>query len=165
MATFTDPSAFAAHIGQYGTKIKGANFTATKAAAEAAATAIRRSGSRYRIKGRTGKRWALGAKVTPGAASGSNVRFYVNADPAGFWVLVEKGAGPHVIRPRRRGRGGRDTRKALAVPGRGYFAKVNHPGTGGAIGNPWGQGLAVAKKIGPQAYGQALLSSVFGKAA
>lgn len=164
MATFSSSSAFAAHVGGYGTKIKGANIPATKAAAEAAATALRRSGSRFRIKGRTGKRWALGAKVDGPHPHGGNVYAYVIADPAGMWHLVEKGAKPHVIKPRRRGRRGSASRKALSIPGYGYFASVNHPGTG-SIGHPWQTGVQVAKKVAPEAHSRVLLGSVFGKAA
>ena len=170
MATFTSAPAFAAHIGQYGERIKGANRNATKAAAEAAGAAIRRSGSRYRLRGRTGNRFALGARVEGPYGYGGNFYAYVKADPAGMWKLVEEGARPHVIRPRgagrgrRRGRGAVASRKALNVPGYGYFAKVDHPGTG-PIGHPWRDGLAVANRVGPQAYQQVLLSSAFGRAA
>ena len=164
MAVFTDPHAFAAHIGAYGPKIKGANFAATKAAAEAARAALSRSGSRFRLKGRTGRRFALGAKVDGPHAYGGNVYAYVIADPAGFWHLIEKGAKPHVIQPRRRGRRGSGSKKALAVPGYGYFAKVHHPGTG-SIGHPWQIGVQVAKKVAPEVYSQVMLGSVFGKAA
>jgi hypothetical protein len=176
MATFTDPHAFAAHVAKYGDRIQNAQSTATKAAAETAGIAIRQAGSKFGIRGRTGKKWSLGATVEGPYSLGSNSIAYVTADPMGFWVLVEKGARPHEIRPRKVGWRARknaaargdslSTRKALLVPGvgGGYFAKVNHPGTG-PIGHPWKAGVTVAKRTAPLAFERALIPLAFGRAA
>jgi hypothetical protein len=160
MATFTDPNAFAAHVAGYGKRIDGARGMATKAAAEVAAVSLRRAGSKYKVKGRTGKAWALGAKVQGPYSAGSNSIAYVLADPVGFWTLIEEGARPHIIKPRRRGRGGRNSKKVLAIPGYGYFAEVHHPGTG-SIGHPWKTGTLAAKRAAPLAFERTLIPAVF----
>jgi hypothetical protein len=160
VATFTDPHAFAAHVAGYGKRIDGARGAATKAAAEVAATALRQSGSRFKVRGRTGKSWALGAKVQGPYSAGSNSIAYVLADPVGFWTLIEEGARPHIIRPRRRGRRGSSSAKVLAIPGYGYFAQVHHPGTG-SIGHPWKAGTMIAKRTAPLAFERALIPAVF----
>jgi hypothetical protein len=164
MATFTDPHAFAAHVAKYGQRIENAQSTATKAAAEVAATAIRQAGSRFKVRGRTGKSWALGAKVQGPFSLGSSSVAYVLADPVGFWTLVEEGARPHIIRPRRRGRGGRNSVKVLAIPGYGFFAQVHHPGTG-SIGHPWKTGTLAARRAAPLAFERTLVPIAFGRAA
>ena len=70
----------------------------------------------------------------------SHAEAEIQAVPKGAWHLVEYGAAPHVIRPKKRRakkagapaakRGGkRRKNRALEVPGRGVFAEVDHPGT------------------------------------
>lgn len=144
MATFTDPKAFAAHVAGYGRKIEGAGPKALKAAALAATTDIRQEGSRYHI-GK--KRLGAGFTVTGDVA-------IIKPNNPGAWRLIEDGAKPHRIGPKRRGK-----KAAVVVPGLGVFAHVQHPGTG-SIGHPWEKGVAKAKQSGPKAY-QAEIRKVF----
>jgi hypothetical protein len=150
LATFTSAAAFGNHVSQYGVKIERAQPGAVKAAAEVAAAAIRQSGAKYKVKGRSGGKFKLGAKVDGPYGFGGNWIAYVRADPAGFWALIEKGAKPHIIKPRRRGRRGAGGKKALSFDG-GAFAIVHHPGTG-SIGKPWEIGVAKAGLVASQAY-------------
>jgi hypothetical protein len=163
MATFTDPSAFAAHIAGYSAKLERGTPDAVKTAADTAATIIRSNGARFHIKGRTGRPFKLSAKVDGPHGYGGAFYAYVKADPAGFWKLIQEGAKPHVIKPRRRGRRGADTKRALLIPSLGYFAKVNHPGTG-QIGDPWGISMRQVARIVPPAF-ERDIASIFGRAA
>jgi hypothetical protein len=164
MATFTDATAFANHIAGYGKRIESADSRALRAELEAITLIVKKHGARYRIKGRSGGRFGLGAKMSGPYGYGGTSIGYIDADPAGFWAIIERGAGPHIIRPRRRGRGGRGSKRALTTP-YGIFAIVHHPGTGGSIGHPWASAVAEAKVVGPKVYEHALVSSVFGVAA
>jgi hypothetical protein len=149
MATFTSAAAFVRHIGQYGERIAVAEDKALKAAALAAVTDIRAEAAPFHIRGRSGKKIPLKAGYE---ILGSSA--VITARPGGAWQIIEEGAGPHIIGPRRkRGRGrGRGRRAAVAVPGLGIFAYVRHPGTGGSIGKPWAKGSAKAKRSAPTAY-------------
>ncbi len=162
MATFTNVSDFASHVAGYGKKIEGVQSRAVKAAAEVAAIAIKQAGSRYRFKGRSGGKFSLGAKVEGPFGYAGNFIAYVKADPAGFWAMVERGTHPHIIRPRRRGRRGAGSKRALATP-YGVFAVVHHPGTG-SIGHPWREGVAKADVLSAKVY-QREVASVLGLAA
>ena len=162
MTVFSSPEAFAKHIGEYGTKIQGREYVATLAASKAAEAAIKTSGARYHIKARGGRRVALGAKAHPPVKAGGTTQALIEAIPQGFWHLVEHGAKPHEIQPRRRGRKGSGSKRALTVNG-GLFARVHHPGTG-SIGHPWVEGVAKAAVASPVAFDAQILS-VFLKAA
>ena len=162
MATFTDPRAFADHVAGYGQRIQGVQPKAVKAAAEVAAIAIRQAGSRYHFKGRSGGRFALGARVEGPYGYAGNFIAYVKADPAGFWAMIEKGTRPHVITPRRRGRRGSGGKKVLSTP-YGFFPIVHHPGTG-PVGHPWQVGVAKARLASAKAYEREVVS-VLGLAA
>ena len=59
--------------------------------------------------------------------SGAYVFCTVRGLPAGPWAILNDGANPHVIRPRRRR--GRGRRGALGVSGFGVYASVSHPGS------------------------------------
>jgi hypothetical protein len=159
MATFTDPRAFAQHVSKYGDQISDASSVAVKEAGIAAVQAIRSEGKRHRIKGRSGKRVTLGAKLSPVQMIGGNASVLIEATPPGFWKLIQEGAGPHIIRPRRRSRA--KTRAALATP-YGFFAVVHHPGTGGQIADPWGAGVRDASREAPKAFERSLIKTVFG---
>ena len=161
MAVFTDPSAFANHIGNYGKVIAAANPKATKAAAEACAIIIRKHGSRFHIKGRSGKGFELGAKIEGSRISGNTGKAYVvvKADPAGFWKLVEHGAEGHWIRPRRARRG----RGKGAIHASGYehpIREVWHPGTHGAIGHPWELAVVECERVATAIYQEAIVASL-----
>jgi hypothetical protein len=153
MATFTSVSAFADHVAGYGEKIKGAETRALNAAALAATNDIRDQAKRYHITGRSGRKAQLKAGYT---VFGS--RAEITARPPGAWQLIEQGAHPHTIRPRKKGRG---KRRALAVSGYGVFAVVHHPGTGGPIGHPWAIGVAKAQVSAPKAFADEI-KQVFG---
>jgi hypothetical protein len=159
MAVFTSVPPFAANIASYGLRVEKASPAAVREAADAAAGAIRQAARPYRIKGRSGRRVKLGVRVSGvQRLGGGGFGALIEASPAGFWKLVQEGAAPHVIRPRRRGRG--KTRAALATP-YGFFAKVNHPGTG-PIGDPWGRGVLIAKRKVPGVYERAYARAFLG---
>lgn len=178
MATFTDVNSFAQHVAGYGKRVEGASAKALKAEMEAIAIVVKQQGERYHIKGRGGKSWPLGAKTQGPYPYGGTVYGYVLADPAGFWMLVEKGSykkpGGWDIYPRKIGKRAQRNaerrgqtlvqRKSLSVPGRGYFAKVHHPHIG-AIGHPWRVAMVAAERVGPKVYEAEIVRSVFAKAA
>jgi hypothetical protein len=176
MATFTDATAFANHIAGYGKRIEGADRMALKAELDAVTIIVKKHGSRYKLRGRTGGKWPLGAKASGPYAYGGTQLGYVDADPKGFWTIVQKGAGPHWIGPRKIGARARRNaiRRGSPIGEKGgIFASgyehpifgVLHPGTHGAIGDPWGKAMAEASVVGPKVYEHALVSSVFGVAA
>ncbi len=150
MATFTSPSAFADHVASYGTKIKTAEPRALQAAALAATRDIRAEAAGFHI----GKK-----KLGAGYAAVIGSRVEIVARNPGAWKIIEEGAKPHIIRPRRKG--GRGKRRAVvSVPGLGAFAYVHHPGSGSS-GKPWEKGVARAKVSGPKAF-KAEIAKVFG---
>jgi hypothetical protein len=170
MATFTDPRAFAQHVGDYAKVIAEANPKATKLAAEACAEIVRKNGARFHIKGRSGKAFELGAKIEGLRISGNTGQAYVivKADPAGFWKLIEKGAKPHMIRPKRarrgrgRGRGKGQGRVTAAVFASGYehpVREVHHPGTG-PIGHPWEMAMAETQRVAVGIYQKTIVSAM-----
>jgi hypothetical protein len=170
MATFTSVSPFANHITKYGLNIERSTPKATKAAADAAATVLRNEGAKYKIKGRSGGKFKLGAKVEGPYGYGGNFIAYVKGEPAGFWAMIEKGTKGHWIGPKGHTRGRRQRKGqkgAQALFGAGYAHPyqfpVWHPGTGGAIGHPWKIGVAKANVVAPKAFEKAM--SIFGKAA
>lgn len=58
--------------------------------------------------------------------------------------LIESDTSPRTIRPRRRSRGG-PARRALAIPGVGLRASVQHPGTRGK--HPWRRGVQASRHL------------------
>jgi hypothetical protein len=169
LATFTSAAAFGNHVSQYGVKIERAQPGAVKAAAEVAAGIIRNEGSKYKIKGRSGGKFKLGAKVDGPYGYGGNWIAYVRADPAGMWAMVEKGTKAHWIGPKGHTKGRRQRRSSRgagkqALFGAGYAHPyqfpVWHPGTGGPIGRPWKIGVTKAGLVASKAY-QAKVRAVF----
>jgi hypothetical protein len=156
LATFTSAAAFANHVTQYGVQIKHTNSRAVMAAATVAAVAIRQEGSKFKVKGRSGNKFALGAKIEGPYGLGENVIAYVKADPAGMWALIQEGSKPHIIKPRRKGRRGSGGKKALSFGGNA-FALVHHPGTG-TIGRPWNAGVAKASLLAEKAFEREIVS-------
>jgi hypothetical protein len=178
MAVFTDARKFADHVADYGKKIEDTQPRAVKAAADAAAIAIGRAGSAFRIRGRSGSRVSLGAKVSGPYGYAGNHIAYVDAVPKGFWTIIEKGSykkpGGYDIYPRRVGaraqrnairRGKPINTKGAVYGGYGHPARfVHHPGFG-SIGHPWEVGVEAASRITEAVYARATLAPVLGFAA
>ena len=173
MGLYTDVDSFAKHIASYGKAVEGAQREAVAATAELAATIIRTSGARYHIRGRTGKKWPLGAKVLPPKGFGSNWVAIVKADPIGFWVLVESGAKAHWITPAgvtkgRRQRASTRSRGKQALFNASYAHPIGRPvwhfGTD-AIGHPWQEAMSIVKVRCPEMYGDAVVAGTLAKVA
>lgn len=147
MTTFTSAGAFTKNIGLYGVKIAQAEEKALNAAALAATRDIRAEAKGLHV-GR--KKLGVGYTVVGSKAV---------IQARGPWGIIEKGTHPHEIRPKRRR--GKGRRAAVAVPGRGVFAHVHHPGAR-STGRPWEKGVAKATKSGPEAFKKVALKSVFG---
>ena len=167
MATFTDVDPFAKKILSYGKAVEGAQKEAVAATAAVAAAIIKTSGARYKIRGRTGAKVPLGVRVLPPKGYGSNWVAIVQAMPVGFWILVEEGAKPHWITPagvtkgrRQRASTRRRGKQALFADGYGHpiGRPVWHPGTGGAIGHPWKEAMAMVERRCPDVYGDAVVA-------
>lgn len=156
MATFTDANAFANHVRSYGKAVDAAQKEAVTVTARAATALVKSAGERYHIKGRRKAAVRLSAK----SASVSAQVAVVSATPPGAWKLIEEGAKPHEIKPRRQGRGGR--RSAVVVPGRGIFAHVHHPGTG-SIGHPWEQAMTAVERRCPDVFADAVVAGTLSR--
>jgi len=147
MGTSRNASELAAKLQKATQAIGKANRSAVQAAAQTykdnlLLQAARDTGGDLRLSrwGRRGLRLGVWYDVK----GYENATALIKARPAGPWKVMEYGAAPHQIAPRRRrGRGRRSGGGALAFPdGNVRRGPVQHPGSQGK--ETWSQGVDIA---------------------
>jgi hypothetical protein len=155
-------SEFPAVVSQMGTAAAGLPVELIVPLANNIKREVERQGGRYYVRGRSGAKVRLGAKVQQ-ARIGKAVTASrsVSGEPAGFWRIIEDGSSPHLIAGRRKGgrnRGARAARSQFArnadsfsgspinIPGVGWRQYAVHPGHG-SVGRPWRKAMNQADQI------------------